>query len=292
MLIVGANSTIGGEIARILKNEHPEETVVSTIRKPDGGSLHDWLLLDLSEPSTFSSIRGRTFGTVFFCAGVTDTSRCKDEWEKTRAINVEATLRITQELLANQNHVVFFSSNLVHDGEEPYPDHSSKTNPKTAYGRQKAELETELLNFKSSVSIVRLTKVVSEENPLFEKWSSLLAQNKRITAFEDWLFSPVSLSDVCKLSLKIAESRFRGIANVSAPDDISYADAALLLIEQRGGDTALLQRISVKDSPFSPEWIPKHTTLKSEYNLPDAKQCLKEVFGLLPTTHALNQSHG
>ena len=70
MLIIGANSTIGGEIAKkILKNEHPEETVVSTIRKPDGDSLHDWLLLDLSEPSTFSSIRGRTFGTVFFLCG-------------------------------------------------------------------------------------------------------------------------------------------------------------------------------------------------------------------------------
>lgn len=292
MLIIGANSKIGGAIARMLKNEQHDDSVVSTTRKANTSCPDDHLLLDLSDPSTFSSIRGRTFGIVFFCAGVTDTLMCKDEWKKTHSINVDATLQITEELLANQNHIVFFSSNLVYDGEEPYPDHSSKTNPKTAYGKQKAELEIELLNFKSSVSIIRLTKVVSGGYPLFEKWNSLIGQNKRITAFEDWLFSPISLHDVCKLSLEIAESRFRGIANVSAPDDISYADAALLLIEQRCGDTALLERISVNDSPFSPEWIPKHSTLKSEYNLPEAKQCLEEVFELLPKTHAFNQSHG
>ena len=146
------------------------------------------------------------------------------------------------------------------------------TCPMTEYGRQKAEAEAALLApyaplasgapgaSGGDVLVVRLTKVVTPGD-LFDQWRKDLLAGKTIRPFSDMPVAPVSLEAAATVLAELAATGASGIRHVSAPRDISYAEAARRLAERLGVSPDLVRPQTVAESGIALEHAPRCTSL-------------------------------
>ena len=199
---------------------------------------------------------------AFLCAAVSSLDQCRVAPDRSRAVNVHNTARIAAKLVDKGCMVVFPSTNLVYDGTVPFRRPEEKVCPATEYGRQKAETEQRLL-FLGSVAVVRLTKVLPTNAPLFADWREKLLDGKAIQPFSDMAFSPLPLQFVTEVLMKVVKNELRGIIQVSADRDITYEDAARFMAGRLNASPAQVQPIqatALKGRTF--EAVPQFTTLE------------------------------
>jgi len=198
------------------------------------------------------------------CAGVSRIESCRVNPEATERINVDAICALTRKLVERGSFVVYLSTNQVFDGTVPHRLPDDPPSPLTAYGKQRAEAEKRLLALGDSVSILRLSKVLPPELPLFKDWVTKLQKGDLIRPFEDMVMAPVPLSFVVQTIEMIVERCLPGILQLSGERDVSYADAARLIAKQIGADVGLVQGISVTEAGISVDAAPRHTTLDTQ----------------------------
>ena len=102
-------------------------------------------------------------------------------------INVDATLRLIDRLLARGIYVVYLSTNQVFDGSMPNVPPDAPVNPISEYGKQKARTENELkmlIQQGAPLSILRLAKVISPQMQLVKGWVETLATGTPFVPFK------------------------------------------------------------------------------------------------------------
>lgn len=257
VLIVGADSTIGRSLAAHFRNVGTP--VIETSRRSEATS-EGCLFLDLSQdisewqpPANIS--------VAFLCAAVTSLETCRNNPQLTRTINVDNTGRLARAFAARGIFTVFISTNLVFDGSVPFQHQEAIPCPTTEYGRQKAEAESILLGMGVPAAVIRLTKVVTPDAPLFHNWIHSLKKNKAIHPFSDVKFSPIPLDFTTTVLSTVAARRINGIVQVSGNNELAYSEAALHVAGLIGADLALVQPILSCESGLNIEAIPAHATL-------------------------------
>lgn len=260
VLIVGSSSKIGSSLADLLTiNQVP---IWLTTRKPDQCNSQNFFL-DLAQPASTWQLPDQPIGTAVICAAITSQKLCEQNYHSTYAVNVTSTIELARLLVNRGVLVVFVSTNLVFDGTVAQIAPDSPKRPKTAYGRQKDLTEQALLSFNSPlVSIVRLSKVVDNYFALFHSWIADLKQGKKIHPFDDLYFAPISLEITTNLLFKVAHQRVNGIIQLSATEDISYADAAYYIANKLCLDTALIKPVSCHTAGITNQ--PKFTTMNTD----------------------------
>ena len=254
-LIVGADSTIGHALACELSQSG--HTVVGTTRRKGDASRH---FLDLSQKITDWEIPGPVT-TAYFCAAVTSLQACREAPEHSAKVNVHNTVALAKRLIDQNAHVVFLSTNLVYNGDAPFVRPDTPVCPQTEYGKQKAEAETLLLSLGSSVSILRLTKVVHPELPLLTTWTHSLNNLEIIHPFSDFVMAPVSLPLAVKAIQALGLVKLPGIMHLSASRDITYEQVGVYLAKRLGVNQDLVQPVRAREVLTDLEAIPSNTTL-------------------------------
>jgi dTDP-4-dehydrorhamnose reductase len=282
LLVVGADGLIGRELAKQLRDAG--KSVIETTRRK-GATSTDRIFLDLSTLS--ESHLPDQVSVSFLCASITRLEQCRTDPEKTAAINVHGTISLAKSLINRGSFVVFLSTNLVYDGSVPLQKASCPVNPQSEYGRQKAAVERELLSCGGAAAVVRLTKVLSPDTSLFKGWISALRGEKTIHPFSDVTFSPVSLSFVVEVLIRLASRRLSGITQVSATEDITYEEAAFYLARRLGVGQQLVQPVRASEAGLQMEDRPRYTSLDTnriEVDLdmkpPNVWTTMKSVFDL------------
>lgn len=281
MLVVGSDSLLGGSLMRYLKVSGRK--VFGTTRRRERVD-HQHIYLDL-----IGDVEkwGMPFpvDVAFFCAGITRLADCRLDPPTSRRINVEGVSKIAKNFISRGVFVVYLSTDKVFDGSKFRTNPNEAYSFRTEYGRQKAEAETELRSLGESVSIVRLTKVLTSEDPLLISWAKALERGERIYPFDDLLMSPVLLSDVISVLDRIAEKRLSGIFQISSSDEISYAEAAYVGARILKADEALIQPIKASQSGRYDEPVAVHSTLNTNrlkkelgVELPDARCVIEKIF--------------
>ena len=156
--------------------------------------------------------------------------------------------------------VSFLSSNQVFDGEVALCQPSHPLNPKSEYGKQKAETEKHIREIAGLVSIIRLTKIVHARLNIFNSWVKKLKKNKTITAFNDYFCAPVDIKLCTEAIYRITTQKFSGTWHISPKNQISYSEIATLIAKNLNVETRLVNSCSAKDHAKL-EHIPKNTTL-------------------------------
>jgi len=258
VLIVGADGTIGRSLAAAF--EAAGKTVWQTTRHRDrvGGQR---IFLDLSQDMAHWPLPPAPISTAILCAAVTSLERCRLDPESSRRVNVVGTIALAKRLVEAGIFVVFLSTNLVFAGETPLAQATDMVNPQTEYGRQKAEAESQLLAWGEQMAIVRFSKVLSPDMPLFQGWIRDLKVGKVIHPFSDMVMAPVSLAFAVKVLLEVTKRRVPGIFHVSAMQDVSYAAAAQHIARKLGADIELVQPTSCRESGLA--FAPLNTSLDS-----------------------------
>lgn len=235
-LVIGSDSMIGRRLTPALRNAG-WQVYGTTRRSVDGGDL---LRLDLADPQCVA-VRLPPVDVAFFCAAITRFSDCDADPTLARQVNVLSPVALAERLVAAGTRAILLSSIAVYDGEEPRVPSERPVNPNSFYGRLKAGAEQAFLAFGRAASIVRFTKVLAPEMPLFNGWIDALAEGLPVSAFEDTGLAPVSIEAAVDILVRVAADVDGGIYQASARDDITYVEAARHIAQRLGASPALVR---------------------------------------------------
>jgi len=286
ILIIGGNSTIGAELYKTLSRQGFD--VDTTTRRVSDVSSKV-LFLDLADNKSYRSIFKHHYDSAIICSAVTSVAACQKEPKTTKCINVDATIGIINQLSERGTHIIFISTSLVFDGSTAFAKPFNKKNPSCHYGDQKAIVEDYLLTNNLSAAIIRFTKVIPPQYPLFVNWISSLRLWKTISPYVDKNIAPVSLTFAVSILSWLTIYKKVGLYQVSSEFEITYSDAALHLAELTCLDTSLIKPISsfnpyitsesdnkvlFSTLQFSPQ-LPSTFSIPSPFNA--IKESLKKV---------------
>ncbi|MEQ8828732.1 MAG: sugar nucleotide-binding protein [Alphaproteobacteria bacterium] len=223
-LVVGAGGKVGAALVGALRRHGA--TIVTTGR---AGSAASDLTFDMDRPDYAVLPEGVV--RAYICAAMPGADACAAEPEKAFRVNVTTPVELTRRLAAQGAFVVNISSTQIFDGNRPALSPDTQHSPYSEYGRHKSTLEDRLRALSgTSGAIVRISKILSPNDPgILSKWRDELLQGREVSAFRDRAMSPVSLRQAVDALVAVAYGRWSGISQVSAPDEISYLDAALIV---------------------------------------------------------------
>jgi dTDP-4-dehydrorhamnose reductase len=228
VLVVGGDGIVGSALAVCLKNQGFRVTKTSRKYRDDSSKIK---YLDLTDVRTLKQIENNRYDTTVLCAGVSSVRICEETPDITRKINVDGILNLCEKLIETNSRIVYLSSNMVFDGKIIYPSVTDKQEPLTEYGKQKAYVENALRSLSDNTSILRFSKILEPNHPLFSGWIRRLNDGKKIYPFSNKFFSPVSLEFALTVITEVVRSGTNGLVHVSATHDITYLQAARHLAE-------------------------------------------------------------
>lgn len=250
-LVVGMDGQIGREVMGGFRAWGTD--VRGTTRRPNGTS-HGVIFLDLSHDVSLWKAPSNV-SVAIFCAAVSTLEGCRRDPGGSRKINVENTLRVAEKLVRTGARVIFLSSNQVFDGAIPHSPADRVVSPLTEYGRQKVDSEKGLLGLGDRVAILRLSKVFRGVSPLLADWVKTLREGGIIHPFSDVRMAPLPAGFVVDVLRRLCISFRPGVWQVSASDDVTYAEAARFLSRGLGTHEHQVQPVLVRDSmPGGEEW--------------------------------------
>ncbi|MCW7462991.1 sugar nucleotide-binding protein [Leptospira limi] len=254
VLIVGGDSQIGLAIASELKSKNISYWK-TTRREEDLGNKTLYLDLDKNvenwNPPEFIS-------TVIFCATVKPKEK---QNSGLNTLNNSSTILLAKKFQSQGSFVIFLSTNSVYDGSVAFTNSTVEVCPRNNYGFDKAVTEKELIGLGDNISILRISKVVTSNMPIFLSWIHSWGEGKPVFPFDDMVMAPISISFVVILVLTIMKNKIKGIVQASADRDITYSEAAFYLAEQLGIEKSLISPSSYINAGIS--FSPAHTTLDS-----------------------------
>lgn len=253
-LVVGGDSQIGRSLrANLRASGH---SVAWTSRRKEGQEAS---FLDLYSLDGIDDLPKAKF--VALVAAETKFDVCSDNPGCTHRINVDAPVALARRALEWGAKVLFFSSIAVHDGSHDNPAEDIRPSPNTEYGKQKLEAEDLLLAQDTSIAILRPTKVITPDFGLFCDWSDKLLRGENIAPFKEMITAPISLDLLVSVSANLlVRKSASGIYQLSASDQVSYAEIGFLLAEALGVSPKRVAPVSARNQR-AVRWLPKYARL-------------------------------
>ena len=259
-LVVGGDGLIGRALVRRLEGEG-RAVLATTRRRGCAGPWRPHLEL-AQDPSDWTP--PEPVSVSFLLAASANQLSCCADPAASRRINVDNTVALARRLASLGAFVVFTSTNLVFDGEEPRYRTCAAPHPTSEYGRQKAEAERELLALGPAIAVVRLTKVLAPEMPLIGRWVEALRAGRPVEAFTDLICAPMPVEFVVEALARIGAQRKGGLFHLSGADEVSYADLARALARRLGADSNLVKSTTSAAAGVALQSLPKHSSLDAE----------------------------
>lgn len=259
-LVVGGDGLIGRTLARRLDAEG-RVVLATTRRRGCAGALRPHLEL-AQDPSDWTP--PQPVSVAFLLAAAANQLSCCADPSASRRINVDHTVALARRLVSLGAFVVFTSTNLVFDGEQPRYPTCASPHPTSEYGRQKAEAEQALLALGPRVAVVRLTKVLAAEMPLIGRWVDQLKAGQPVEAFTDLICAPMPVEFVAEALARIGAQQQGGLFHLSGADEVSYADLARSLARRLGVDSALVKPTTSVAAGLTLQSLPRHSSLDAQ----------------------------
>jgi dTDP-4-dehydrorhamnose reductase len=260
-LVVGGNSEIGSATAQLIRSRGGE--VICTTRRLSTASNE--VLLDLSRPVKDFVIPGGVRSACIFIA-VARLAACEADPVGSAQINVKQSVALAEMLAARGVYTLLLSTNQVFNGDSSHVRWDTPVSPISEYGRQKADAERmlgALMRNGAPVGILRLGKVVSPGMALVENWKRELAAGRPIRAFDDMTMAPTPVNVVAECIARMMEDRLRLVAQLTGPQDVTYAEVGRFIAGRLGANPGLVQPVSALDNGMPHGSTPRNTTLDS-----------------------------
>lgn len=279
-LVVGMDGTIGRALHNALLARGEGVTGTSRRSGLPAGAIH----LDLAEPGATDT--GLPPADIaFFCAGMTSFKECRAHPTMAHRVNATAPAALAAGIVRSGSRVVLLSTSAVLDCAVPRMLADRPLAPASAYGKYKAQAETEFLALGSAAAVLRLTKVLTPQSSLFAGWIGALARSERVSAFYDLRFSPIALDHVLGALLEIGYQQDGGVFQASGAADISYFDAARHLAGRLGAAPDRVEASSALESGIPAEEVLAYTSLDTRrlsklygFTAPDPRAAIDAVF--------------
>lgn len=253
-LIVGGDSPIGKALADRLRASGL--TVFATSRRAQRAGDRPFLDLETLEGAE----RLPATRYVALVAAETKFATCAAEPERTARTNVEAPVALARHAIGHGARVLFFSSIAVHDGSVDRPPEDAVPTPNSVYGEQKRAAEQRLSELAGDIAIVRPSKVIAPDFDLFVGWLNSLGAAEAVEAFTDMKVAPIGLAFLADTAARLLTADgAAGVFQISAADQVSYADIARYIARRVGAPRELVRSISAAErldarTLWLPQW--------------------------------------
>lgn len=192
---------------------------------------------DLLDPSAVSALFQRERPhLVIHCAALSKSPACEANPELARRSNVEATHRLLE--LAGSIPFVFFSTDLVFDGERGNYVEEDQPNPLSVYAETKVQAEG-LVRKHSLHTIVRISlnggKSPSGNSAFNEEMKKGWAEGKSFNLFTDEFRNPMAASVTTRAVWELVNQNAHGTYHLCGSERLSRYEIGRLLAERHPG---------------------------------------------------------
>ena len=218
ILVIGASGEIGLHLYKYLKKLG--YSCKGTSRNKNNS--YNFLTYDLLD-NIDEKIKLDDYTYCIFCCAQTSIFKCKNDFSQSKYINVDRTIDAIDKCINSGMKVLFFSSDKVFPGKEPFYSIFHEPRPLTKYGEYKLFIENFMkANHKESSCILRLTKVISKKTPLLIKWREKANLGERIIAYSDEYLSPLPIEMLSKQINMIIKKKATGLYQLGGKESITY----------------------------------------------------------------------
>ncbi len=257
-IVIGADGLVGKALAAALRARGDD--VIGTTRRPERVSPGQTIGLDFAGPEPASADLPAA-DVAFVCAAMAHFADCRKSPELAERVNFIAPAALAAKLGSRGTRVILLSTSAVLDGAAPHMAADRPRLGRSTYGRSKGEAERAILASAHGAAVVRLTKVLTPEMPLFRKWLGALKANFPIDAFTDHRIAPIALRDAVDALLAVGDRGGDGIYQASGAFDVSYFEIARHLARRIGASEACVHAVSAAEAAIPAEEITAFTSL-------------------------------
>ena len=178
-------------------------------------------------------------------AAITQIDRCAREPEFSQRVNVDGTIRLIDDLVAQGAKPVYLSSSFVFDGSVGYYPDDYPHSPISVYGRHKSAVEQYVREHVPDGLVLRLDKIVGDdpsERHLFSEWWGWVTAGRPIVCIDQQIISPTWVADVAKAIGLACERQLTGVYNTANTELYSRAELAKQFLDAIGREGQIVCR--------------------------------------------------
>lgn len=251
ILIVGGSGYLG----RHLMHKLGPDRVVATAHLHGGGAFTTFNAATQDLGDVIPDLAAFSHAILLLGQGRMDA--CHADPVGTRALNVDAILRMAEALSVAGVIPVFTSSDAVFDGMHGPSDESAIPCPSLVYGKHKRAVEKAFATSGWPSIVLRLAKVYGDtpgDGTMFTSWAKTLRQGGQLCCATDSRFSPVFIDDVAAAILTLIGTGATGLFNCGGPKHGSHHHWSSLLLrelERTGPVPGHIQSCMLHDLPVA-----------------------------------------
>ena len=221
-LIVGAS----GDIGTGFRKRWGASAIYAARTRRDGDRM-----LDLAQPESWSPdiLDGVSHCLIF--AGSAKPDACAQDPQGSHKVNVDGTSRLLELCAAKSVVPVFLSSEQVYGVYAGVADELSLTAPVTVYGRQKLQIEQNIVAQFSHFLVLRLSRVEyshAAKSSLISDSATKLKNGVRTFAY-DQMVSLLHIDDLAAMVEGLMAHGVSGVFNMGGPEYLSRSALAALV---------------------------------------------------------------
>jgi dTDP-4-dehydrorhamnose reductase len=251
--ITGAGGLIGNYLAQTAAAFAPEYQARRLTRAT----------LELSDFAAVErAFREENPAGIIHCAALSRTPECQAHPDLARLMNVEVTRKLAE--LAADIPLIFFSTDLVFDGQQGHYSEAAAVNPLSVYAETKIAAEQIVLrNPKHTVVRISLNAGISPTRDHAFNEQVLLAwqAGKTLRLFTDEFRSPMAAEVTARAVWELLKLRATGIFHLAGSERLSRWQIGQLLLKKHPEFAGLLEAGSLRENNGAPR--PPDTTLDS-----------------------------
>jgi dTDP-4-dehydrorhamnose reductase len=226
--------------------------------------------LDLADPEAVRSlILDFRPSAVIHAAAVANPEACEREPERAARVNVGGTEAVARACAEAGAHLIYLSTDLVYDGNQPPYREGDEPRPMNLYARTKLQGEDLVRSFCPGGWSLRFALGYGWKTagkPAFtDNLYTSLSEGRRVKLFKDQIRTPTFLGDAVAMIRSLAERGVPeggkgGVLHLSGPERISRLRFGEVFCEVFGFDPGLLEPVSMSEVP-SPAYRPRDCSL-------------------------------
>lgn len=235
LLLTGASGFLGWNI---IQAKPSSWSITGVVNKHTTDLPVDRIIqLDLSDTAAITRrLKQESPDAIIHTAAISDANYCQQHPEESYRINVDATAQLAMLAASLDIPFIFTSTDLVFDGTKGNYSEDDKTNPLSAYGKQKvAAVKVLLEEIYLNACVCRMPLMFGDPGPHSKSFVQPFLQNlqggKSINLFTDEYRTAVDGLSAARGLWMAVEQQWEGIWHLGGPDKLSRYEFGVLLAE-------------------------------------------------------------
>jgi dTDP-4-dehydrorhamnose reductase len=173
---------------------------------------------------------------IVLAAAYTDVDGCEAQADLAFSVNRDGAVNVAQAAKQAGAKLLFLSSDYVFDGKKTSPyEVSDVRNPRSVYGRSKAEAEVRLLEVMPEVCIARTSWLFGIGGKCFpDTILKLAASRPAVDVVSDQRGCPTYSVDLARAIISLCRAGARGIVHVTNSGNCSWFEFAQEIVKDAG----------------------------------------------------------